>query len=114
MSLPYYILPEISELLTFINKEKENIQFAVCDFYSNLYERIEWTNYDERVVIANGIIENRDSLLKIIDDEIEHLESKVISIPEIREEIEKFADERLNIKNIDQPDSSSENSAATE
>jgi hypothetical protein len=103
MALKNYIEPEICELIKFVEKEAEKVQYAICDFYSSLYERIEWTNYDERIVIANGIIENRDSLLKLFDEELAYLVNKVRQIPSIREEIVKFADERLDIKNDDQP-----------
>ena len=103
MALQNYIKPEICELIKFVEKEAEKVQYAICDFYSSLYERIEWTNYDERIVIANGIIENRDSLLKLFDEELAYLVNKVRQIPSIREEIVKFADERLDIKNDDQP-----------
>jgi hypothetical protein len=92
----------------------EKVQYAVCDFYSNLYERIEWTNYDERIVIANGLIENRESMLKVLDEEFSYLQQKVRQIPTIREEIEKFADNLLDIRNFDQPRSAIEDSETSE
>ena len=114
MALKHFIPPEIKRILKFIDQEKENIQYAVCDFYFGLYEIIEWTNYLERDVIANGINENRDSLLEIIEKEMKHLESKVIEIPKIREEIIEFAEKKLAIKRIEQPDLSNENSTDSE
>jgi hypothetical protein len=108
MALKHFVEPEISDILIWIDKEKEKIHYAVCDFYCSLYEQIEWTNYDARVVIANGVLENRDSLLRIIDKQLAYLSCKVRHIPTIREEIVKFANERLDIKNDDQSDAASE------
>jgi hypothetical protein len=108
------VLPKICNLLRFIETEKYKILNPICDFSHNLYNQIDWIDGDDGKIVADKIIEIRDDLPRMVEEEIKHLEIKIINLPKSREQIGRFLYEKLDLGPTDQYVFPSENSADSE
>ena len=95
MAIQHFTDIDILEQYKVVEEMKEKIDYAIHDLFHTLYENFCIMYHEEGEVIGHAVFDQRESLLKIVDKEIDEFKNKLSKLPAVREELRPYVSKKL-------------------
>ena len=100
MAIEHYTDLSIVHQFKVIDKMKEKIDYAIQDLFHTLYDNFSIMYQGEGDEIGHAVLDQRESLLKMVEKELDKFKNQISELPPIREELITYVTKQLEKREL--------------